>query len=74
MNCLNLNCRFNPASGNEGPPCEDCLKKLREATGAGFKDCSSALKDANGDIDKAIEILRIKGVQKRTDTQLLQFV
>ena len=40
------------------------IKNLRQSTGAGFKDCSSALKDANGDIDKAIEILRIKGVAK----------
>ena len=40
------------------------VKKLRQSTGAGFKDCNSALKDSNGDLDKAIEILRIKGVSK----------
>ena len=40
------------------------VKKLREATGAGFKDCNSAIKESNGDIDKAIEILRIKGISK----------
>ena len=40
------------------------IKKLRQLTGAGFKDCSAALKDSKGDIDKAIEILRIKGVSK----------
>ena len=40
------------------------IKNLRQSTGAGFKDCSSALKESNGDIDKAIEILRIKGVAK----------
>ncbi len=40
------------------------IKKLRQLTGAGFTDCSAALKDSNGDIDKAIEILRIKGVSK----------
>ena len=40
------------------------IKKLRQSTGAGFKDCSSALKESDGDIDKAIEILRIKGVAK----------
>ncbi len=40
------------------------IKKLRQLTGAGFADCSSALKDSKGDIDKAIEILRIKGVSK----------
>jgi|TARA_B100001741_G_C16498258_1_gene573293 elongation factor Ts len=40
------------------------IKNLRQSTGAGFKDCSSALKESDGDIDKAIEILRIKGVAK----------
>ena len=40
------------------------VKRLRQSTGAGFKDCNSALKEANGDIDKASEILRIKGVSK----------
>ena len=40
------------------------VKKLREATGAGFKDCNLAIKDAAGDIDKAIEILRVKGISK----------
>ena len=40
------------------------IKNLRQSTGAGFKDCNSALKESNGDIDKAIEILRIKGVAK----------
>ena len=40
------------------------VKKLREATGAGFKDCNSAIKESNGDIDKATEILRIKGISK----------
>ncbi len=39
-----------------------CSKKLREATGAGFKDCNLAIKEADGDLDKAVEILRIKGV------------
>ncbi|MDA9728147.1 translation elongation factor Ts [Candidatus Pelagibacter sp.] len=40
------------------------VKQLRVSTGAGFKDCNSALKEANGDLDKASEILRIKGVAK----------
>ncbi len=40
------------------------VKKLREATGAGFKDCNLAIKDSNGDLDKAIEILRVKGISK----------
>ncbi len=40
------------------------VKRLRQSTGAGFKDCNSALKEANGDINKASEILRIKGITK----------
>ena len=40
------------------------VKKLREATGAGFKDCNLAIKESNGDLDKAIEILRVKGITK----------
>ena len=42
----------------------ESVKKLRSTTGAGFKDCNIALKEASGDLDKAIEILRIKGVSK----------
>ena len=40
------------------------VKKLRQATGAGFKDCNLAIKESSGDIDKAIEILRVKGISK----------
>ena len=40
------------------------VKKLRQSTGAGFKDCNAALKEANGDLDKASEILRVKGIAK----------
>ena len=40
------------------------VKKLREATGAGFKDCNLAIKESEGDLDKAAEILRIKGISK----------
>ena len=40
------------------------VKKLREVTGACFKDCNLAIKESNGDIDKAIEILRVKGISK----------
>ena len=40
------------------------VKKLRKSTGAGFKDCNIALKESHGDIDKAVEILRIKGIAK----------
>ena len=40
------------------------IKKLRQSTGAGFKDCNTALKEASGDIVKASEILRVKGIAK----------
>jgi elongation factor Ts len=40
------------------------VKQLRKSTGAGFKDCNSALKESDGDLDKAAEILRIKGIAK----------
>ena len=42
------------------------IKLLRKSTGAGFKDCNLALKESAGDIEKAVEILRIKGVAKAT--------
>ena len=42
----------------------DKVKKLREVTGAGFKDCNLAIKESNGDLDKAVEILRVKGISK----------
>lgn len=42
----------------------ETLKKLREQTGAGIVDCQKALKEAAGDLDKAIEILRKKGISK----------
>ena len=40
------------------------VKKLRDATGAGFKDCNLAIKESGGDLDKAVEILRVKGISK----------
>jgi elongation factor Ts len=40
------------------------IKQLREATGAGFKDCNLAVKESGGDLDKAVEILRVKGISK----------
>ena len=40
------------------------IKKLREATGAGFKDCNLAIKESKGDLNKAVEILRVKGISK----------
>tara|TARA_Y100001970_G_scaffold95369_1_gene120174 strand:+ start:24865 stop:25716 length:852 start_codon:yes stop_codon:yes gene_type:complete len=42
----------------------DKVKKLREATGAGFKDCNLAIKESGGDLQKAVEILRVKGISK----------
>lgn len=40
------------------------IKELREATGAGLMDCKKALKEVDGDIDKASEFLRKKGLAK----------
>ena len=40
------------------------VKQLRQSTGAGFKDCNAAIHEANGDLEKAVEILRVKGISK----------
>jgi elongation factor Ts len=40
------------------------VKKLRDATGAGMMDAKKALQDTEGDFDKAIEVLRVKGAAK----------
>ena len=40
------------------------IKQLRQSSGAGFKDCGIAIQEAKGDLDKAAEILRIKGISK----------
>tara|TARA_B100002052_G_scaffold196286_1_gene179050 strand:- start:2961 stop:3812 length:852 start_codon:yes stop_codon:yes gene_type:complete len=40
------------------------VKQLRQSTGAGFKDCNAAIQEANGDLEKAVEILRVKGISK----------
>ncbi len=42
----------------------DNIKKLREMTGVGFKDCKIAIDENNGDIEKSIEFLRKKGIAK----------
>ena len=42
----------------------DNIKKLRELTGVGFKDCKIALDESKGDIEKSIEFLRKKGIAK----------
>lgn len=38
------------------------VKELRERTGAGMMNCKKALQEANGDAEKAVEILREKGL------------
>ncbi len=38
------------------------VKELREKTGAGMLDCKKALEEANGDLTKAVEVLREKGL------------
>jgi len=40
------------------------IKKLREMTSAGFADCKSALEESNGDLKKAEELLKKKGIAK----------
>ncbi len=40
------------------------VKKLRELTGAGMMDCKKALDETDGDFDKAVELLRVKGAAK----------
>lgn len=40
------------------------VKELRESTGAGMLDCKKALEETNGDVDKAIDLLREKGLSK----------
>ena len=42
------------------------IKKLREITGVGFKDCKNALEESSGDIEKSVEFLRKKGIAKAT--------
>ena len=40
------------------------VKELRKITGAGFKDCNIAIKECQGDLEKSIEFLRVKGISK----------
>lgn len=40
------------------------VKELRQKTGAGMMDCKKALTETDGDIDKAIDLLREKGIAK----------
>ena len=53
------------------------ITKLRKMTGAGMMDCKNALTEAEGDFDKAMEIIRKKGqavAAKRSDPRLLKAV
>jgi elongation factor Ts len=45
----------------------ESVKKLREATGVGFKDCKLAIDESKGDLEKAIEFLRKKGIAKASN-------
>ena len=45
----------------------ESVKKLRELTGVGFKDCKLAIDESSGDIEKAIEFLRKKGIAKASN-------
>jgi elongation factor Ts len=46
----------------DGPISADQVKALREATGAGMMDCKRALQETGGDVGKAVEVLRQKGL------------
>ena len=53
------------------------ITKLRKISGAGMMDCKNALTEANGDIDKAMEIIRKKGqavAAKRSDREASEVV
>lgn len=55
----------------------ELIKELRQATGAGILDCRAALEEANGDFDKAVDVLRQKGLSKaakRADREVLNGV
>ena len=45
----------------------ESVKKLREITGVGFKDCKAAIDETSGDIEKSIELLRKKGIAKASN-------
>ncbi|MBX3002655.1 MAG: translation elongation factor Ts [Anaerolineales bacterium] len=55
----------------------ELIKELRQATGAGILDCRAALEEAQGDFDKAVDVLRQKGLSKaakRADREVLNGV
>jgi elongation factor Ts len=45
----------------------ESVKKLREVTGVGFKDCKLAIDESSGDLEKAVEFLRKKGIAKASN-------
>lgn len=45
------------------------VKILRDQTGAGMMDCKKALQESNGDVEKAVEYLRKKGIMKASSRQ-----
>lgn len=51
-----------PAVGNDAAISAKAVKALRDKTGAGMMDCKKALKETSGDVEKAIEWLRQKGI------------
>jgi len=48
----------------------EMVKNLREITGAGMMDCKKALVETNGDMDKAVDYLREKGISKLLKKQI----
>jgi len=55
----------------------EMIKQLRESTGVGILDCRTALEESNGDFEKAVELLREKGLataSKRTGREALEGV
>ena len=48
------------------------VKKLRELTGVGFKDCKIAIEENDGDIQKSVEFLRKKGIAKASKKIILE--
>jgi len=45
----------------------ESVKKLRQVTGVGFKDCKLAIDESGGDLEKAIDFLRKKGIAKASN-------
>src|SRR5581483_7550809 len=57
--------RVRPRRGGLMPEFSvDDVKRLRDITGAGMMDCRNALTESGGDVDKAVTLLREKGIAK----------